>query len=87
MVFERFLSHQERIEYFTTWSQNDNMSFMNDKCQSPVYASVLDASFQEKEFESTREFVAQDFNFHTHRRILFLNKSLTSVSFIIPYIF
>ena len=69
MVFERFLSHQERIEYFTTWSQNDNMSFMNDKCQSPVYASVLDASFQEKEFESTREFVAQDFNFHTHTEL------------------
>lgn len=68
-VFERFLSHQDDITYFTTWSQNDTMSFMNVKCQRLVYASVLDSAFQEKEFEPTREFSHQDFNFHTHTEL------------------
>ncbi len=50
----------------TTWSQNDDLSFMNVKCGKKVYASLLDSDFSEKEISVSRDIEPQSYNFHTH---------------------
>lgn len=64
--FAKIMQERPEIISFTIWSQSDEMSFMNDKMGRMAYASVLDADFNEKEFEPAKEFEAQDFNYHTH---------------------
>ena len=66
-VFERFwkiMKSNPNLEAFTIWSQSDTLSFMNDKCNRMVYASLLNDNFEEKDFELSRD--EQSFNFHTH---------------------
>ena len=66
-VFERFwkiMKSNPYLETFTIWSQSDTLSFMNDKCNRIVYASLLNDNFEEKDFELSRD--EQSFNFHTH---------------------
>lgn len=68
-IFERFMriaQTRPNLVAFTIWSQSDELSFMNEKCGRMVYASVLDSNFEEKDFELSKEFVPQDFNYHTH---------------------
>ncbi len=68
-IFKRFMrAAQTRPDLiaFTIWSQSDELSFMNEKCGHMVYASVLDSNFEEKDFQPSKEFVPQDFNYHTH---------------------
>ena len=68
MIFELINEMAKRpdVVALTSWSQSDDLSFMNVKCGRKVYPSVLDSDFQEKEFEKSQELSKQDFNFHTH---------------------
>lgn len=53
-IIEKFiqLAREGKIQELTVWSQSDEMSFMNDKCNRMVYASViLDENCNEKEYE------------------------------------
>lgn len=66
-VFERFwkiIKNNPNFKAFTIWSQSDDLSFMNEKCNKMVYASLLNGNFEEKDFELSRD--EQNFNFHTH---------------------
>lgn len=74
-VFQRFMEIAKahpKMDFFTIWSQSDDLSFMNlknpEKAFKKVYASVLNDDFEEKDFE-VREFVPQNFNFHTHTKL------------------
>ena len=62
--FAKILQERPEIISFTIWSQSDEMSFMNDKMGRTAYASLLDADFNEKDFELI--FSPQSFNYHTH---------------------
>lgn len=68
-IIEKFieLAQEGRIQELTVWSQSDEMSFMNDKCNRNVYSSViLDENCNEKEFELSKDVKLQKFNYHTH---------------------
>lgn len=74
-VFQRFMeiaNAHPKMEFFTIWSQSDELSFMNfknpEKVFKKVYASVLNDDFEERDFE-IREFIPQNFNFHTHTKL------------------
>lgn len=61
------LAQEGRVRELTVWSQSDEMSFMNDKCNKMVYASaILDKDCNEKEYEISKDIELQNFNYHTH---------------------
>ena len=50
------MAKKYKCEALTIWSQSDELSFMNDKCQRKVYASMLDDNFEEKDISPVMEY-------------------------------
>lgn len=58
-----------RISAITMWAQSDDMCFVDEICGHKVYGSVVDSSFNEKEFEPEKISEYQQFNYHTHTKL------------------
>jgi len=58
-----------RISAITMWAQSDDMCFVDERCGHKVYGSVVDSSFNEKEFEPEKISEYQQFNYHTHTKL------------------
>lgn len=69
-VVELVKKYSEEIKVLSTWSQNDKISFLNEKSGKNCYASILDANSEEKDIAPQRTFGIDSFKRLTQTRTI-----------------